>query len=56
MEIKKPLSITFAALAGAYTSRRLSEAAFLILLSLVEDLPPWWRSRMDQLKTSGSTN
>ncbi len=45
---QKP-SITFAALATAYTSHLLSEEAFLILLSLVSDLPPWL-----SLKTNGN--
>lgn len=47
MTTKNPPSITFAALAGAYSSRRISEEVFLILCALVEDLPPWWKLRTE---------
>lgn len=39
--------ITFDALAGAYTSRLLSEEATRILLSLVTDIPPSWKSKTE---------
>lgn len=45
METNKPPSITFAQLGGAYTSCLLSETTFLILLSLVSDIPASWSSK-----------
>lgn len=52
METNKTPSITFAELVGAFGSRRLSEETFLILLSLVSDLPPWWNSKKDDAQRS----
>lgn len=47
MPTNQKLSITFAELATAYTSRLLSEEVFLILSSLVSDGPPWLNSRTE---------
>lgn len=56
METTEEPSITFAELAGAYAARRLSETTFLILLSLVRDLPPWWNSRPEDVARSAALN
>ena len=40
-EPTEQFGITFAQLATAYGTRLLSEEAFLTLLLLVVDLPPW---------------